>query len=134
MRDKIKRKAYLKKYRREHREERNEKKRYKYATDVEYRERLKAKARVRVLKLWRKRRKKLVELLGNKCVICGKTSKKIHYHEIHGKEHLYGYSSIKYILEHIEDFVALCITCHSHVHFCMKHLGLTWKQIKDLVK
>jgi hypothetical protein len=56
-------------------------------------------------------KRKLCELVGDKCVICGST-KRLCYHEIHGKPH----PSRKYVLDHYKDFVALCSGCHVGLH------------------
>lgn len=74
-------------------------------------------------------KEKIQTLLGNKCVVCGKTEKLV-AHEIHGKPHA---KRVHYILNHIEDFVLVCYSCHNGIHFCMKHLGLTLEQILEMV-
>jgi len=56
--------------------------------------------------------------LGAVCFICSKPSEC--YHNIYGIEHTLGKSYIKrlrYLLEHAEDFKALCFSCHRLVHF-----------------
>lgn len=67
-------------------------------------------------------RKKLYQILGNKCIICGVTSNKpkgIIFHEIHGKPHK---DNPYYILNHIEDFVPLCKNCHSTYHRFIRYM------------
>jgi len=82
-----------------------------------------------------KKTKKLKELIGDRCILCGKTpqtNQGFAFHEIYGEKHPYsGSSRLKYILEHPEDFVPLCRKCHTGVHFCMKFLGLTWNDLND---
>jgi hypothetical protein len=65
----------------------------------------------------RRKRRKVRALLGNKCVICN-TTKKIVYHEIHGKPHPYKdtASHYHYIQTHILDFIPMCRKCHRNLH------------------
>lgn len=68
---------------------------------------------------WRKRlRKKIISILGDKCSICGRTPKRIIFHEVHFKPHN---SSYYYILKHIEDFKTLCNFCHVTLHWYKNH-------------
>lgn len=84
-----------------------------------------------------KQKRKIIELLGNKCRICGRRNEygnrkqRLAAHEIYGKKHK---QRRKYIIEHYKDFVILCYQCHKGVHFCMKYLGLMWKEIKSRVE
>lgn len=85
---------------------------------------------------YEERLKKLEELLGNKCVVCGyKESKnfkrrRLYFHEIHGKKHS---NSRQYIIEHYEDFVVICHSCHKAVHNISK-LKVNLKKFLELVK
>lgn len=55
----------------------------------------------------------LSSLLGSRCIICGKLTKKISYHEIHGKNHP---KTREYIYNHLQDFVPLCGKHHIGIH------------------
>ena len=57
-------------------------------------------------------RRKLLRLIGNKCLACGR-KKNINFHEIFGKLHLPRYL---YYFKHKEDFVSLCGSCHEAIH------------------
>lgn len=77
-------------------------------------------------------RKKIFEIFGTKCILCGvdkKEGAKIEFHEKHGNEHRYYYN---YILKHPEDFVPLCTTCHRMVTKIMK-FNVTWETILDFL-
>lgn len=76
----------------------------------------------------RERKEALREEFGNKCVFCG-ISRGLEFHEIHGKNHS---KALAYILGHKNDFRLLDYNCHRSVHFCMKFLKLSWKEIVDL--
>ena len=73
---------------------------------------------------------KIRKLFGNKCCICG-FDRMLMLHEIYGKEHIV---SLKYYQEHKDDFALTCFFCHKGIHFCMKHLGLSFNQILELHK
>jgi len=88
-----------KKWRRKHRNDENYKK-HNCEYYKKYREKL---------------RKKIMELIGFKCVIC-ETEKSIEFHEIHGKKHPIGFVGLRYTLNHIKDFVPLCTKHHMAVH------------------
>jgi hypothetical protein len=68
-------------------------------------------------KTYERVRKKINDLLGSKCKICGSTCNLV-CHEIHGKRHS---TNANYILIHIEDFVRLCSQCHRMVHYLAKN-------------
>jgi len=53
------------------------------------------------------------QIFGKSCKICGEKKTRMIIHEIHGKDHNYGK---KYILEHSEDFILLCYSCHLLIH------------------
>lgn len=73
-----------------------------------------------------KARKRVNDILGRKCYLCNRSPNRIYSHEIHGKKHP---SGPFYILNHIKDFVRLCGFCHQKIHWCMKHLNMTWEEI-----
>lgn len=110
-------------------------KKYKREYMREWRRKNRKKVRRYMRERYRENRKRVLEILGQKCIICGEEHKKsgwirfIQYHEIRGKKHE---SDPLYILNHIEDFVPLCVNCHKGVHFTMKYLGLSWDEIKKL--
>lgn len=81
--------------------------------------------------LVRKREEALV-LFGNKCFICGSQKRQLVFHEKNGNRHKQaGYLMA---LKYPEDFVLLCREyCHQPVHFMMKHLKMTWKEIEGRV-
>jgi len=67
-------------------------------------------------------RKKVEQTLGYKCETCDRICdrKIIVYHEIHGISHG---SNPHYILNHLEDFVPLCRSCHLWIHkYCTKYI------------
>jgi len=68
--------------------------------------------------LWdRKQRAKLMDIMGNKCVICGLEqggTQYLHLHEINGVIH--PLDKGKYVLAHKDDFVPLCKKCHNFIH------------------
>jgi hypothetical protein len=81
---------------------------------------------------YRRPRKKIIEVLGNKCKICKiiiSNSRMVFFHEINGKSHV---PDVHYTLKHIKDFVPLCWKCHLGVHFCMRQLGLSWYEIIEM--
>ncbi len=92
------------------------------------------------LKWGRKKRKNLKafldELVGRKCYFCGFEHRRI-VHTKSGVEHKDFASMTKEELleveSHKDDYVCLCFMCHKAVHWCMKHLKLTWKEIEGLV-
>lgn len=64
-------------------------------------------------KAYQKIQLRIDQILGIKCVICGRTDTLI-CHEIHGKPHSFRRN---YILSHPEDFARLCRRCHNHLHY-----------------
>ena len=79
------------------------------------------------------------ELHGNVCVGCQVSSdeRRLMYHEIHGNDHIRGRSQWKYILEHPDDFVRLCTSCHASIHKVAKRpelFELVNKILKETVK
>ena len=58
-------------------------------------------------------KKQVVSILGIKCSICEKSTKKILFHEIHFKKHQINYP---FILKHLEDFIPICYKCHLVLH------------------
>lgn len=109
-RDREKNLRRMKKYRNRNHEERKRKRRMNYATNVEkYR---------KYQREWSKKRRKEVEkIIGTQCLICGST-KKVCFHEIHGKPH--PHARYRYVLNHPEDFVPLCFDCHEALHRYVK--------------
>lgn len=77
---------------------------------------------------------RLLQILGETCVICGKTPKKrlrrtICFHNIYFKKH----STHPYhVLKHVEEFVVTCSKCHIGVHFLHDVFGMSWEEILAL--
>lgn len=103
--DKEERKAYNKKYYKEHVEER----------------------KVHNKKYYGERRRKALRLLGSRCFFCGK-ARNLGFHEKSGQRH--SSKAVSLVLKNPEKFVLLCRgTHHVAVHFCMKWLHMGWKEI-----
>lgn len=73
---------------------------------------------------YQEQRKEALKLIGDKCIICGYSGKKLTFHEIHGEKHHRG---MKYYLDHPKDFVPLCYPHHKFFHLLA---GLTEKDRK----
>lgn len=122
---KVSRKAYQRRYTQENREQIQKwTKQYRAKNIVAIRARQTAY-------LARKREEALV-LFGNICFICGNQERKLIFHAKNGNRHKQaGYLMA---LKYPEDFVLLCRKyCHQPVHFMMKHLKMTWKEIEGRV-
>lgn len=65
-------------------------------------------------------REKVEEIVGKDCFLCGRYFPRMVHHEIHCKKHTLTYN---YILNHPEDFVTLCRSCHDKLHFYLKHFN-----------
>jgi len=116
---------WYKKYQEEHKREtlerirkwrKNNKEKYN-ASQKRWREKNKERLKLYHKKRRLEQRKKLLEALGDNCMLCGfKESKgrKIQFHEIYGSDH--PYNKGVYILEHKDDFVPLCHKCHNFIH------------------
>lgn len=80
------------------------------------------------------RYQKLRDYFGWKCVICG-GNYYLTIHEKYGRPHK---SLTDMTLTEVEDtiknhgtdYVQVCWTCHKHIHWCMKYLGLKWTDIE----
>ena len=82
---------------------------------------------------WRETRDLALNLKGRKCFICGRSDKVLAFHRIDGKSHS-NTSVAKLVLEEPDEFVVLCRhQCHISTHWCMNHLGMTWKDIMGYV-
>lgn len=113
--------AYMRKYlkdpehRRKHRENcrKNQKNYYKrHKSDIlAYQKKHKPEQR-------RKRREKLLLIVGDTCILCG-SKQYIQFHEIYGKNHpdLSCQVGYNYLLAHIKDFIPLCWRCHKGLHW-----------------
>lgn len=67
-----------------------------------------------------KRRTKVLTLIGKYCVLCGST-KKLCFHEIHGKKHPFKTTTdLTYVENHPKDFRTMCLTCHTDLHYLFK--------------
>ena len=64
----------------------------------------------------RKLREKALQLIGEKCVICG--NPKVVFHEIHGKPHENRKAS--FYIQNYKDFVSLCLIHHRLIHEFIK--------------
>jgi len=58
-------------------------------------------------KEWRKKRKEVLELYGNMCMMCGKFSKHLHIHHLN-------YENLGN--ESLSDLIPLCRKCHKLLH------------------
>ena len=76
------------------------------------------------------RRKKLLELIGNKCFVCGEI-KHIMFHEIHNKRHPI---SMKYYFYHLKDFIPLCYRCHRTLHTIILNFVEWTNKISELTQ
>ena len=87
-------------------------------------------------KLIRQRKNKLIEdKIGKECFVCG-YDKRSTIHRKDGKNHIkFSRLSKKELIheleKHSDEYVRLCYKCHQSVHWCMKYLGLSWKQISN---
>ena len=79
-----------------------------------------------------KGRKRVERIIGSKCVLC--SSKRIIYHEIHGKPHKSSYYG--YFLEHSKDFVPMCRACHIFFNILAstKKRKINFSQLEKLLK
>lgn len=74
------------------------------------------------------------ELLGNHCSFCSGSDRKLVLHEKSGNGH-HGTPAFRLVFKNPEDFVLLCkYCCHSTVHDMMNHLGMSWREIEELIK
>lgn len=83
----------------------------------------------------KKRAKWKSDALGKACVICKiKSGIKLCAHRKDGQSHydfnMFTNEEYKKAMESGK-FVLLCYICHKSVHWCMKYLGMDWKQIMD---
>jgi len=116
-------------YYREHKEDIKEKRKEYYQKNREkilkkYRENYR-KCREAKRKIEIQRRDFLYDLIGSMCYLCDRKRNEgfLYFHEIHGKPHprtnnKHGY---QYIIDHKEDFVTLCIKCHSRLHVMKRY-------------
>lgn len=124
-------KEYKKKYREAHKEQRKEYMR-------KWREKNREQIREYNRKWDRKNREKsrktqhliLLMVIGDRCAICGST-KKIHFHEIHGKKHE---TSFKYYIEHVKDFIPLCTKHHGKIHTHYFHISYLTRFLSECRK
>jgi hypothetical protein len=125
---KVRKKAYDKEYRKTHKKECKGYER-KYAQSAKGRATISRASYLRRIK----RKAQIEKILGNKCLVCGNNTRKIHYHEIHGKPHTYnGVYIYAYIIKHLEDFIPLCCRCHNVVHYLL-NLGEKREEILKLL-
>jgi hypothetical protein len=112
----------------------------KYRTKPEVQAKMREYQRNRNKKQNQERRRIQESTLGKHCALCdsvpndkvdkgGRLQHYLEYHEIYGKKHPL---TLKYFLEHKDDFVPLCKLCHKVVHHLMKVFGLTWKDMLAL--
>lgn len=95
------------------------------------------KERIEILAIKKKERLELDEKLYSnfpaKCELCHilLVRRNRALHEINGKKHPMNIvQKLHFILTHRKDFVAICKTCHSGIHFAMK-IGFLWEEIKE---
>ena len=106
-----KNKGRLKKYYKENRDKILEKAK-------RYHEKKREKHLKTFMRYYEKIRREVIEILGDRCVICGwkptpKQRQRLNFHEIHGKRHP---SHPIYILNDIQNFIPLCVRCHRTIH------------------
>lgn len=82
-----------------------------------------------VKKLYGTLKKRVEKILGINCIICD--SPKRYYHEIRGKPHKN--NNYRYIMEHIEDFVPICYTCHRCLHYILNLDRKNYKNFLELL-
>ena len=93
-------KPYLRKYYQEHKEE----------------------LKNRSMESFKELKEEINRKIPHTCKICGRSYKRIVKHEIYGKLHPYGGTrGLKYILEHLEDFIPTCSFCHDTIHRLAKY-------------
>jgi hypothetical protein len=83
-------------------------------------------------------RKKSLEFIGDKCLLCGKKESLNNHlilHEKSGKKHIMEPLSAKYeyICSHKDDFIPLCVKCHDILHK-IKLKGMNITKLLKLVK
>ncbi len=73
-------------------------------------------------------------VLGEACFICGRRQSKEYKDHIHrkdGRPHSYNRAfMMSELKEHPDRYVRLCPRCHARVHWAMKSLGMSWKEIE----
>jgi len=77
-----------------------------------------------------KLRKLAKQIIGDRCIICNRIPRKILFHEIHSKKHQSGYH---FILQHPEDFVPMCTSCHRGLHVYYKY-KLKMEKMEQLMR
>jgi len=107
-----------KKYRETHREQYLKRRRENYRKN-------KTRFLQRNEKYRQQRREELFSLIGRKCIVCG-TEEKLHFHEVHGKDHQQSnpFKDYKYIETHYKDFIPLCNKHHFIIHGLVEHCDL----------
>jgi predicted HNH restriction endonuclease len=81
-------------------------------------------------------RRKVLELFGTNCYLCGFDTRvrhmRIEFHEIHGRRH--NSNNNVNILKNPKDYVPLCSHCHRMVTWLMKLFHVEWSDILELKK
>lgn len=83
-----------------------------------------------------KKRNIINEHLGIKCVFCGYQDRLV-THRKDNKEHkrLMGLSISDLLMElKSKEYVYVCFHCHKGIHWCIEHLGFSWKKIQTIQK
>ena len=78
----------------------------------------------------------LDKYLGIKCLFCSHKERLI-AHRKDGKPHKKLYElSVKSLEKEISkgQYVRVCFKCHKAIHWCMKHLNMTWEEIINKFK
>lgn len=78
----------------------------------------------------RKKRDKIFKL---QCWICNSTIR-LCLHKKDGEPHRSSTTSILEAIKNPDQWIRLCGKCHDGVHFCMKHLGMSWEDIIELLQ
>jgi len=95
-----------------------------------------------VRKNQRKVREKVMKVVGHACRLCGKDGREhdgrsvngVQFHERHYKPHPQSASALWYILKHPEDFIPLCIKCHTVVEYLHDVFGVSIEEIEIWLK
>jgi hypothetical protein len=77
-------------------------------------------------KYHRTKRQQVLKVIGEKCIVCD-TTKRLVFHEIHGKRHDEN-CRLNFYLAHPQDFITLCYYHHKFIHILV---GLSPEQLKE---
>jgi len=82
----------------------------------------------------KQKRTYILNQIGNRCRIC-EYPERLCIHHKNGEPHpvltLLSWDSLNEI--NINEYVVLCHKCHSHVHWCMNTLNISWESIAKML-